>query len=209
MRAYLRLDPHLADKKADYPDGAHRAFTDTLCFAEQQPKRGRFRNRKLLAVLLERRARWIGYLIEHGDLVELPSGELYVDGWDEWQEGDVTVPERMRRLRNRKREGDTPGDTPAVTSSDTVPTVTGPSSGGGRHSAEAVGAAPSRAANGATPPEQPSVLMGFRPRPTASVEDVRRQEQQAWTKCADCGELGRKHPASGDHPFRVPEGAGV
>ena len=28
------------------------------------------------------------------------------------------------------------------------------------------------------------------------------QMHQAWTKCADCGVLGRKHPASGDHPFR-------
>ena len=25
---------------------------------------------------------------------------------------------------------------------------------------------------------------------------------RAWTKCADCGVLGRKHPATGDHPFR-------
>lgn len=145
MRAYLRLDPNLPDRKADYPDGAYRAYIDTLCFAEQQPQRGRFRSRKLLAVLLEKRARWIAYLIEHGDLVPFDN-KLYVDGWDEWQEGDVTVSERMKRLRSR-RKGDTPTDTPRVT----PPTVTPPSSGGGKPQAKAVsggasrGGAPSRA----------------------------------------------------------------
>jgi hypothetical protein len=158
MRAYLRLDPNAAEKKEDYPDGAFRAFIECLCLAEQQPKRGRFRNKRLLAVLLERRSRWIKYLIERGDLVELASGALYVDGWDEWQEGDVTVSERMRRLRSRRRDV-TPTDTPTVT----VPTVTPPYSGGGRHKAEAVGAAPSRAAgdeaNGTSP------FMGWRSKP--------------------------------------------
>jgi 5-methylcytosine-specific restriction endonuclease McrA len=110
MRAYLRLDPHLADKKAEYPDGAHRAFVDTLCFAEHQPMRGRFRNQKLLAVLLEKRARWIPYLIEHGDLVPMPDGKLYVDGWDEWQEGDWKVHERVSMIRHR-RDPDAPAPT--------------------------------------------------------------------------------------------------
>ena len=185
MRAYLRLDPNATDRKSDYPDGAFRAFFETLCHAEQQPQRGRFRNRKLLAVLLERRARWIPYLIEHGDLVETKSGKLYVDGWDEWQEGDVTVSERMRRLRSRQR-GVTPTDTPSVT----PPTVTPPSSGGGsgRHSAEAGG---SNAAQ---------TFMGMRPKP--SPDDVKRQHDEAWTKCAECGVVGRKHPASGEHQFR-------
>src|SRR5688500_10843993 len=101
MRAYLRLDPHLADHKAAYPDGAFRAFIECLIFAEPQPKRGRFRNERLLRVLLEKRGRWVPYLISHGDLMHSGTGdELYVDGWDEWQEGDVTVPERMKRLRN-------------------------------------------------------------------------------------------------------------
>ena len=159
MRAYLRLDPNATDRKAEYPDGAFRAFFEALCHAEQQPQRGRFRNRKLLAVLLERRAKWIPYLIEHGDLVETKSGKLYVDGWDEWQEGDVTVSERMRRLRSRQR-GVTPTDTPTVTPDVTPPTVTAPSSGGGsaggKHSAEA-GAA--RRTNGSP------TFMGFRPPP--------------------------------------------
>ena len=85
MRAYLRLDPNLPDTKADYPDGAYRAYVDTLCFAEHQPIRGRFRSAKLLAVLLGKRARWIRCLIDHGDLIPMSGDKLYVDGWDEWQ----------------------------------------------------------------------------------------------------------------------------
>jgi hypothetical protein len=118
MRAYLRLDPNLPDRKGGYPDGAYRAYIDTLCFAEQQPQRGRFRSRRLLSVLLEKRAKWIPYLISHGDLTET---------------------DRMRRLRARRRDV-TPTDTPDVT----LPTVYTPSSGkrlavGGKQEAEAGG----------------------------------------------------------------------
>lgn len=111
MRAYLRLDPHASDRKAEYPDGAFRAFFETLCHAEQQPQRGIFRNRKLLAALLDKRRRWIPYLIEHGDLIEEDDGRLLVDGWAEWQEGDLNVAERMRRVRRRHGEevGRSPG----------------------------------------------------------------------------------------------------
>ena len=190
MRAYLRLDPNFVDRKADYPDGAHRAYIDTLCFAEQQQPRGRFRSRKLLAVLLDKRAKWIPYLIEHGDLIEFTGGKLYLDGWDEWQEGDVTVKERMARLRSRQR-GDTPTDTPVVT----PPTVTTPSavSGGGKPKAESGSGSPSHGS--------PSTFMGMKPRPQASLDDIRRQEEEAWTKCSDCGKLGREHSADGKHKF--------
>ncbi len=191
MRAYLRLDPNFADKKIGYPDGAHRAYIDTLCFAEQQPLRGRFRNRKLLAVLLEKRARWIPYLIEHRDLTEFKDGSLYLDGWDEWQEGDVTVTERMKRLRLR-REGVTPTDTPAVT----VGTVTVPS--------ERLAVGGKRLAVGGSPSHGSPTFMGFRPKgPQASSEDVKRQQDEDWVKCADCGILKRKHSANGEHPFRA------
>jgi hypothetical protein len=152
----LRLDPNLADRKADYPDGAFRAFIECLIFAEHQPKRGRFRNERLLRVLLDRRGRWVPYLLEHGDLTRGDSGELYVDGWDEWQEGDVTVSERMKRLRNRKGGS----DTPAPVTDDTALTVTVPSSGkrlavGGKQEAEAGGR------NNGLPNGN---AMGFRPR---------------------------------------------
>ncbi len=139
MRAYLRLDPQLADMKAEYPDGAFRAFVETLCWAEQQPSRGVFRNRKLLAVLLEKRARWINYLIEHDDLIVMPTGHLVVEGWAEWQEGDWKVSERMKRVRERQK--DTNATVTPVTPDVTVDTVTVPSaeavSGGGKQKAEA------------------------------------------------------------------------
>jgi len=153
MRSYLRLDPNAVDRKSEYPDGAFRAFFECLMHAEQQPKRGRFRNRRLLSVLLERRSRWIPYLIQHGDLIELASGALYVDGWDEWQEGDVTVSERMKRLRSRRKDV-TPTDTPTVT----VGTVTVPYSGGGSGDNSGDGA-PSRAPDGTYPP---ATYMGWR-----------------------------------------------
>lgn len=102
-RAYLRLDPRFDERKADYPDGAYRALIATLCLAETQPDRGRFRSIGFLKALLERRGRWAKYLLEHGDVVVLDDGRVYVDGWDEWQEGDVTVRERVQRIRNRRR----------------------------------------------------------------------------------------------------------
>lgn len=128
-RAYLRLDPNLMDHKAAYPDGAFRAFVEVLCFAEQQPSRGVFRNRKLLAVLLEKRARWINYLIDHADLIPMSTGHLVVEGWAEWQEGDWKVAERMRRVRNREKP--TPrtvtNGTAATVTDDTVENVSVPS----------------------------------------------------------------------------------
>jgi hypothetical protein len=135
MRAYLRLDPQFADMKSSYPDGAFRAYVEVLCWAEQQHPRGVFRSRKLLAVLLEKRARWITYLLENGDLTEVATGQLVVDGWTEWQEGDWKVHERIARIRNRKRRDRTDPtvtpNTPATVTDDTVSTVDTPLSGGG------------------------------------------------------------------------------
>lgn len=45
-----------------------------------------------------------------------------------------------------------------------------------------------------------TTMMGWRTK--ASPEDIHRQEEESWLKCADCDEIGRKHSASGDHPFR-------
>ena len=72
-----------------------------FCIAEMQPHRGRFRNQAYLKALLGKRGRWLKYLIDHGDIVTLADGRLYVDGWDEWQEGDWKVGERLARLRHR------------------------------------------------------------------------------------------------------------
>lgn len=102
-RAYLRLDPAFDERKESYPDGPYSALIATFCLAESQPERGRFRSEKYLRALLGRRGRHLPYLIEHRDLIALPDGRLYVEGWDEWQEGDWKVGERVARIRNRDR----------------------------------------------------------------------------------------------------------
>jgi hypothetical protein len=148
-RAYLRLDPDFFERKVfgdHYPIPAAFALVATFCLAEDQPHRGRFRSEKLLKVLLDgpdepptRLSRQVPYLIEHGDLTVQDRGVLYVDGWDEWQEGDWKVAERVRRIRFRK--SDTPLVTPDVTPPDT-PDVTvdvTPNMQDGRRKAESVG----------------------------------------------------------------------
>lgn len=110
MRHYVRLDPLLPDHKADadlgedYPDGAGFAFILTLCWAARQSPPGYFRNRQVLAGLLGKRAKWIEYLIRKGDVVELEGGRLYVEGWNEWQEGQFpTVDARRKAIASRDR----------------------------------------------------------------------------------------------------------
>lgn len=44
------------------------------------------------------------------------------------------------------------------------------------------------------------VFMGYPPKP--SVESIQRQHDLEWSKCIECGVIGRKHPTSGDHPFK-------
>jgi hypothetical protein len=102
-RAYLRLDPALATRKEHYPDGALAAFVLTLCHAESQMTRGSFRTERILRAFLGKRARWVPYLLQAGDLIRRADGSIYVDGWAEWQEGDLTVGERVARLRARRR----------------------------------------------------------------------------------------------------------
>lgn len=134
-RAYLRYSPSTFHDKVvvdGYPAGAYAAFSAVLCLAEEQPERGRFRSEKLLRLMLDEPeegvrigwGRWVPYLIQHGDLIRQDRGVLYVVGWDEWQEGDVTVAERMKRVRSKKRNG---ADRNADRIADTTPTVTVPS----------------------------------------------------------------------------------
>jgi hypothetical protein len=101
-RAYIRLDPAFDERKEAYPDGPYAALIATLCLAEAQPMRGRFRSVAYLKALLGKRGRHLPYLIEHGDVEVLPDGRPYLVGWDEWQEGDWKVGERVARIRNRR-----------------------------------------------------------------------------------------------------------
>lgn len=162
-RAYLRLDPAFYERKVidqGYPSGAALALVGAMCLAEYQPARGRFRSAAVLRTLLGPNAKWVAYLIEHEDLVQRKDG-LYVDGWDEWQEGDWKVAERVRRIRGRR--GVTPGVTvpvtPGVTPDVTVATESPDSNGtvytpsdGGRQSVIDSGSGSEAVA---TPPDPP------------------------------------------------------
>jgi hypothetical protein len=135
-RAYIRVDPHVYDRKVlgvdehgdrvkgwePYPADALVAFFGVLALADTQPERGTFRSERILRELLRgaeglgaRYARQVPTLIARGDLVAKSTGRLYVDGWNEWQEGDLTVAERMRRYREKQRNGVTLAVTPTVT----------------------------------------------------------------------------------------------
>lgn len=105
MKAYVRFDPLTDERKAHYTDGQFRAFMHLLFAGARQNPRGRFRNADQLRALLGRHGRYIGFLVDQHDIVALPGGVVYIDGWDEWQEGDLTVGERMARLRVRNRNG--------------------------------------------------------------------------------------------------------
>jgi hypothetical protein len=96
-RAYLRIDPNLDLTQAD-----PGAFVRLLCAAARQPDRGRFRDLALLqrAVGKARATRFVSRC----DVVRLADGRYYVEGWDEWQEGDYSVADRMRRMRRRRAE---------------------------------------------------------------------------------------------------------
>lgn len=124
MRAYHRVDPLMDERKGHYTPAQFGAFLKVQLLAGRQTNRGRFRSIAALKNLLPTSyVRFVDFLVDEGDLAVLTDGTVYVDGWDEWQEGDLTVKDRMARLRNRQRNGGvTSAVTPTVTS-----TVTGAS----------------------------------------------------------------------------------
>lgn len=96
-KAYLRIDPNL--------DSTHPAPGDMialLCAANRQPSRGYFKSEEIARVALGRPL--FNRSVARGDLRKNSVG-YHVEGWEEWQEGDVNVGERMRRLRERQRNG--------------------------------------------------------------------------------------------------------
>lgn len=109
-RPYIKLDPSFPERKDYYPDGAWRALVETFCHAEHQLKPGRFNNEKVLKALLGPRAKWVAFLIEQGDLTPSNLGFVYVEGWDEWQEG--TYPNVKARVSaiNHHRGAQTPAE---------------------------------------------------------------------------------------------------
>lgn len=127
-RAYLRIDPNVDQV---YPE-LRNTFVGLLCSGHRQPERGRYRDRALVEALHSRP--FVRRCFDRGDLVLLTDGRVYIDGWDEWQEGDLTVAERMRRMRDRrrrKRNGVTEGASPSSSgvTTDAVSKVNGSLSG--------------------------------------------------------------------------------
>lgn len=133
MRAYHRIDPLMDDRKGHYTPAQFGAFLKVQLIAGRQTRRGRFRSvAALKGMLPSSYVRSVDFLVEQGDIIPagrhdpckqcpegpIPRGEVYVDGWDEWQEGDLTVSERMGRLRNKRRNSTV---TPTVTSAVTEP----------------------------------------------------------------------------------------
>jgi hypothetical protein len=104
MRAYHRVDPLMDERKGHYTPAQFATFLKVQLVAGRQTTRGRFRSLAALKTMLPSAyARHVDFLVAEGDLDIQKDGSIYVDGWDEWQEGDVTVGERMRRMRDRRK----------------------------------------------------------------------------------------------------------
>lgn len=112
-RAYLRLDPNIDQTHEDVGE-----MVRLICVAGRQSRRGRFKNKAAFYSVFGRKA--AQRCMSRGDVIEHTTAahcagtpehkrfcpglpHLYVDGWDEWQETDLDVASRMRRLRARKR----------------------------------------------------------------------------------------------------------
>jgi hypothetical protein len=114
VRAYHRVDPLMDERKSHYTPAQLGAYLKVQLVAGRQSNRGRFRSLEALRMALPAAyARHLDFLVAEGDIV-VSKTHVYVDGWDEWQEGDITVRERMARLRNRKRNGTVNGDADAA-----------------------------------------------------------------------------------------------
>lgn len=93
-KAYLRLDPNIDQR---HPDVG--AFVRLLCAAARQPRRGVFKDRRVLDACIGKKAARAA--LERDDVVETEEGSFLVDGWDAWQEGDHKVGDRMAIVRSR------------------------------------------------------------------------------------------------------------
>jgi hypothetical protein len=110
VRAYHRVDPLMDERKGHYTPAQLGAFLKVQLLAGRQTARGRFRSIAALRALLPSAyVKHVEFLLAEGDLDVLTDGTVYVDGWNEWQEGDLTVGDRMKALRNRQRNATVTG----------------------------------------------------------------------------------------------------
>lgn len=196
VRGTYRRKAFGTERRPAYPPEAIVAFYACMELAEEQPDRGRFESEKLLRVLLEgpaetgkRYARMVPFLIANGDLVVEPGGRLYLDGWDELQEGDVTAPERMARYRAR-RNGATVDVTPDVTVPVTPSVTPGVTPAPARVSREAIATAIATA-----PAVERAGLPNLTPEAIAVLED---KTGRPWSQAGD-KQLGEYDRLVGDH----------
>jgi hypothetical protein len=106
MRAYHRVDPLMDERKGHYTPAQFGTFLKVQLLAGRQTKRGSFRSLLALRRMLPAAySTHVPFLVSEGDLVIRTDESVYVDGWQEWQEGDLTVAERMARLRNKRSNG--------------------------------------------------------------------------------------------------------
>jgi hypothetical protein len=109
-RAYHRVDPLMDERKSDYTPAQFGAFLKVQLVAGRQKRRGWFRSLVALrGTLPAAYARHVQFMVDEGDLEVHEDGSVYVDGWDQWQEGDLTVKDRMAALRNRRRNNGVSG----------------------------------------------------------------------------------------------------
>jgi len=113
-KAYLRIDPNIDQTHAE-----PLAMLRLLCAANRQTWRGRFKNRAVLEGLFGRAM--VRRMADRGDIEEGEFGRWYVTHWDEWQEGDHTVGDRMRRLRASREASSTRKLTVTAPSPDSNP----------------------------------------------------------------------------------------
>jgi hypothetical protein len=97
-KAYLRVDPDIDQK---HPDNL-ADFMRLVCSANRQRPRGRFASRITLEAIFNKTI--VARFYDRGDVRDTEDGRVYVLGWDEWQEGDMTVAERVRRTRQKKAD---------------------------------------------------------------------------------------------------------
>lgn len=177
-RAYLRIDPNIDQV---YPE-LRSTFVGLLCAAHRQPERGRFRDRRLVEQLCGRA--YVGRAFDRGDLAELGNGRVYVLGWDEWQEGDMTVAERMRRMRDRrKRNRVTPQASPdrsGVTTDAVAKGESSPVVGVGDSDSPPPPAERGRRRNGTSPRQKGSAprLQGTNPRANGTSPKQKRDDEK-------------------------------
>lgn len=94
--AYVKVPTDIVMTHADPGEWA-----ELQCYGALQPERGYFANRKVMDnVLGKARAR---RCVDRGDIELQADGRWYIADWD-FQEGDRTVAERMKRWRTKRRE---------------------------------------------------------------------------------------------------------